>query len=166
MVVTGKLDDVPPDTDRLAFREWNDDDLDRFHAICSDPKVMKFVGDGQAWTKDRTGQFIQSASDMLQEHGYCQWPMIHKADGTLIVRFEKKPRKDSLPGKFQCLTAILLGLIKELGPFGFTFRYLGESLILGDEVQLGLQQLSVLSRGHGHAFSSEKCWSVAVRPQY
>ena len=61
MGVTKKLGDVPPDTDRLAFREWNDDDLDRFHAICSDPQVMKFVGDGQAWSRDRTGRFIQSA---------------------------------------------------------------------------------------------------------
>ena len=57
MGVTEKLDGVPPDTDRLAFREWNDDDLDRFHAICSEPKVMQFVGDGQAWTRNRTGQF-------------------------------------------------------------------------------------------------------------
>jgi ribosomal-protein-alanine N-acetyltransferase len=79
-----KTDKLPPDTDRLAFREWNDDDLDRFHAICSDPKVMQFVGAGRAWTGDRTGQFILSATEMLREHGYCQWPLIHKADGKLI----------------------------------------------------------------------------------
>ena len=74
----------PPDTNRLAFREWSDDDLDRFHAICSDPQVMQFVGDGQAWAKERTGEFIQFALETLQQHGYCQWPLIHKADGKLI----------------------------------------------------------------------------------
>ena len=79
-----KTDDVPPETDRLAFREWNDGDLDRFHAICSEPRVMQFVSDGQAWTRNRTGQFIQSASDMLREHGFCQWPLIRKSDGKLI----------------------------------------------------------------------------------
>ena len=84
MGVTEKLDDVPPDTDRLAFREWNDDDLDQFHAICSDPQVMQFVGDGQAWARDRTGHFIQSATEMLRENGYCQWALICKADGKLI----------------------------------------------------------------------------------
>lgn len=82
--MTEKLDDVPPHTDRLAFREWNEGDLDRFHEICSDPQVMQFVGNGQAWTRDRTGQFIQSASDMLREHGYCQWALTHKTDGKLI----------------------------------------------------------------------------------
>ncbi len=78
----------------------------------------------------------------------------------LIVRFEAKPRKASLLGKFLCLAAMLFGLINELGPFGFTFRYLGESFILGGEIQLSLHQRSFLSRGHG--FSPEKGWPVAV----
>jgi RimJ/RimL family protein N-acetyltransferase len=75
---------IPSDTDRLSFREWNDDDLDRFHSICSDPQVMQFVGDGQAWAKERTGQFIQFATEMLRENGYCQWALFCKADGKLI----------------------------------------------------------------------------------
>jgi ribosomal-protein-alanine N-acetyltransferase len=46
---------------------------------------MQFVGDGLAWAKERTGElFIQSASDMLQEHGFCQWPLIDKSDCKLI----------------------------------------------------------------------------------
>ncbi len=75
---------IPPDTDRLAFRKWNAEDLDQFHAICSDPQVMQFVGDGQAWSKARTGQFIQLAIDTLQENGYCQWAVIHKANQEMI----------------------------------------------------------------------------------
>ena len=70
------------------------------------------------------------------------------------------PRKASLLGKFLYLTAIPIGLIKELGSFGFAFRYLGESCVLGCEIQLSLYQLSYLSRGHG--YSPEKCWSVVV----
>ena len=84
MGVTEKLGRIPPEADRLAFREWDGDDLERFHSICSDPQVMQFVGDGQAWTKERTDQFIQSASDTFREHGYCQWALVHKADGKLI----------------------------------------------------------------------------------
>ncbi len=84
IVVMEKLDEVPPDTDRLAFRDWNAEDLDRFHAICSDPQVRQFVGDGQAWSKARTEQFIQSAIGMLHEHGFCQWPLIYKASQELI----------------------------------------------------------------------------------
>lgn len=75
---------IPPDTNRLAFREWNGDDLDRFHAICSDPQVMQYVGDGQIWSRARVAGFIQSASESFREHGFCQWPLTHKADGKLI----------------------------------------------------------------------------------
>lgn len=52
-----------------------------------------------------------------------------------------------------CLAEIPFGLMIERDPFGFTFRYLGESLILGGEIQLRLNQISFLSRGHG--FSPE-----------
>ena len=82
-----------------------------------------------------------------------------------IVRFEARPRKTSLLGKFLCLTAILFGLIIELGPFGFAFRYLGESSILGGEIQLSLHQRRFLSRGHGHCFSPEKCWFMLSPPK-
>lgn len=87
---------VPPDTERLSFREWLDDDLDRFHAICSDPRVMEYVGNGQVWSRERTGQFIQSAIDTLRQHGFCQWAVIHKSDQKLIgycgfVRTETGP---------------------------------------------------------------------------
>ena len=75
---------LPPDTDRLAFRTWNDDDSVQFHAICSDPQVMQHVGDGRVWLRERTGQFIQAALETSRSHGYCQWPLINKADGTLI----------------------------------------------------------------------------------
>ena len=57
---------------------------------------------------------------------------------------------------------MLFGLIIELVPFGFTLCDRGESFILGGEIQLRLYQLSCLSGGHGHGFSPEKSWFVAV----
>jgi len=75
---------IPPEADRLAFREWNEVDLDRFHAICSDQRVMQHVGDGRVWSRGRTGQFIHAAAESSRQHGYCQWPLIHKADRRLI----------------------------------------------------------------------------------
>lgn len=75
---------IPPDTDRIAFREWSDDDLDAFQAICSDPRVMRYVGDGKTWSTERTGKFIHAAAEMFRQYGYCQWPLIYKADRKLI----------------------------------------------------------------------------------
>ena len=75
---------IPPDTDRLAFRVWHDDDLDRFHAICRNPLVMQYVGDGRVWSPERTAKFIRSAAETLRHSGYCQWPVICKEDDQLI----------------------------------------------------------------------------------
>lgn len=75
---------TPPETDRLTFREWREEDFEPFHAICSDSRVMRHVGNGQVWQRERTGQFIQSATETLRNHGYCQWALIHKADNRLI----------------------------------------------------------------------------------
>ena len=75
---------APPGTDRLSFRVWMDEDLVRFHQICSDLQVMEYVGDCLVWSRQRTGQFIKSAIDTSRQHGYCQWAVIHKADQQLI----------------------------------------------------------------------------------
>jgi len=45
---------------------------------------MQHVGDGRVWSREQTGEFIQNAVETLRDHGYCQWPMIHKADCKLI----------------------------------------------------------------------------------
>ena len=70
-------------SERLIFREWCDEDLPAFHRICSDARVMEFVGHGQPWSLETTEHFISRATGSLQEFGFCQWPLIHKADAVL-----------------------------------------------------------------------------------
>ena len=45
---------------------------------------MQWVADGQTWSRDRTRLFIESALEMQQNHGYCQWPLIEQVEGGLI----------------------------------------------------------------------------------
>lgn len=71
-------------TERLIFRDWQTSDLEAFHSICSDPRVMRFVGDGRPWPQDRTREFIQRSIESSKARGFCQWPLIHKADLALI----------------------------------------------------------------------------------
>lgn len=75
---------APGDTERLSFRPWRPEDLQPFHAICSNPQVMRHVGNGQVWSRARTSRFIQNAGDVLRSHGCCQWALIHKPDRLLI----------------------------------------------------------------------------------
>lgn len=75
---------IPPQSDRLTFRAWQDDDSECFHAINSDPQVMRYVAHGQVWPISRTQQFIESASAMLKRSGFCQWALIHRNSSCLI----------------------------------------------------------------------------------
>ncbi|HSH38828.1 MAG TPA: GNAT family N-acetyltransferase [Chthoniobacterales bacterium] len=38
------------DTERLVLRMFGNDDLDAYHAICSDREVMEFIGQGKTMT--------------------------------------------------------------------------------------------------------------------
>ncbi len=75
---------IPPATERLRFREWEVADVEAFHAICSDPDVMQFVGNGVSWSWEQTEQFVLRNCEMSRSLGFCQWPVISKEDGTLI----------------------------------------------------------------------------------
>lgn len=75
---------ILPQSDRLIFRAWQDGDLESFHAINSDPQVMRYVGDGQVWQIGRTQQFIESASEMLDRSGVCQWALVDRTSDCLI----------------------------------------------------------------------------------
>lgn len=74
----------PPATERVIIREWVPADLGPFHSVCSDPDVMRFVGDGEPWSLERTDQFINRASEMSKTFGFCQWPLLHQESSTLI----------------------------------------------------------------------------------
>lgn len=71
------------ETPRLIVRRWTGDDSEALHSICSDPDVMRYVGDGTPWNRERTRQFIEEALSAEQMHGYCRWPLIAKDAGLL-----------------------------------------------------------------------------------
>ena len=75
---------TPNETERLVFREWIPDDLPVFHSICSDPGVMKFVGDGETWTESQSHTFIDQAICASRTDGFCQWPLVLKSNRQLI----------------------------------------------------------------------------------
>lgn len=75
---------IPPCTSRIRFREWRTDDLEEFHSICADPEVMQFVGDGQAWPRLASQQFIDRAVAQFAECGYCQWALEDDRQGRLM----------------------------------------------------------------------------------
>lgn len=70
------------ETERLVLRSWREDDVDRFHAICSDPKVMATLG--PCMTRDETAALIGRVAAIEQEHGHTFWALERCEDARLI----------------------------------------------------------------------------------
>jgi RimJ/RimL family protein N-acetyltransferase len=70
------------ETPRLLLRSWRADDLDPFHAICSDPAVMATLG--PVMSREETAALIERVSTREREHGHTFWALERFADARLI----------------------------------------------------------------------------------
>ena len=70
------------ETPRLLLRSWRADDLDPFHAICSDPAVMATLG--PVLSREETAALIERVSTREREHGHTFWALERLADARLI----------------------------------------------------------------------------------
>lgn len=86
-------------TARLILRPWRDADRDPYHALCSDPEVMRFLGPPQSRAESDAAidrmQALQAAS------GYCFWAVERRADGALLGFCGLKPGPAPIEGKLE-----------------------------------------------------------------
>lgn len=73
-------------TERLALRGLDSSDFEPYAAICADPEVRRYLGDGRPL--DRAGAWREMA--VLLGHwrlrGFGQWALIERASGELVGR--------------------------------------------------------------------------------
>ncbi len=78
---------MPPlETERLSLRMFGNDDLDAYHAMCSDPDVMRFLGDGKPLSRTDAWRHIAIFLGTWQLRGYGMWAVEDKASGKLLGR--------------------------------------------------------------------------------
>ncbi len=70
--------EVRIETERLILRDWRDDDLDPFAAMCADPMVMATLG--PVMTRDETADLIDKVKLRMTEYGHTFWAMENRAD--------------------------------------------------------------------------------------
>lgn len=69
-------------SDRLGFRNWILDDIDKMHAINSDDKVMEFFP--SIPTKEQTAEFIERMQKQFLDKGYCYFAVDKLEDNEFI----------------------------------------------------------------------------------
>jgi RimJ/RimL family protein N-acetyltransferase len=73
------------DTERLVLRRWDvDRDLDAYAAICADPEVMRYIGDGGVATRDECAERLAQFETTWREHGFGLFALERRDTGELI----------------------------------------------------------------------------------
>ena len=72
------------ETDRLVVREFRPADLDDFAALCGDPEVMRYVGDGTTLDRAGVAHWIEVCQGKYRDRGYGTSAVFEKATGDFI----------------------------------------------------------------------------------
>lgn len=72
------------ETERLYLREWVPDDWLRFRPLATDPRVLRYIGDGKPWPDEQIKARIVNWIEVGRQRGWILWPVIHREDAALI----------------------------------------------------------------------------------
>lgn len=73
------------ETERLILREWTPDDVPMIYEICSDPEVMRHIGDGSAWDDvARARLWMERVRAAYDEQGYGRFAVVEKETGRVV----------------------------------------------------------------------------------
>lgn len=70
------------ETERLFLREWRNDDVSALHQICTDRRVMEFLGPLQSRTE--VASVIDRQRSYQHRYGHCYWAIERKSDERLL----------------------------------------------------------------------------------
>ena len=75
----------PPSTARLVLREFTANDVDALHALDSDPRVMRYIGDGRTSTREDAEAGMGRVLRRYVEHpGQGVWHVSRRDTGQFI----------------------------------------------------------------------------------
>jgi RimJ/RimL family protein N-acetyltransferase len=73
-------------SDRLLLRMFRESDLDAYAALCGDPEVMRYLGDGYPLTRGESWRNMALVVGHWQLRGYGLWAVEERESGLLVGR--------------------------------------------------------------------------------
>lgn len=74
------------ETERLRLRMFTQEDFVPYYTLCSDPEVVRFLGDGQPLSRLDAWRHLAIFLGSWQLRGYGMWAVEEKASGQFIGR--------------------------------------------------------------------------------
>jgi len=72
------------ETERLLVRHFRPADLKDFAALCADPRVMRYVGDGSLLPRSEVERWIEVCQHKYADRGYGTSAVFEKATGRFV----------------------------------------------------------------------------------
>jgi RimJ/RimL family protein N-acetyltransferase len=83
------------ETERLVLRPWREGDMTPFHAMCSDPAVMRYLGPLQS--RADVAAAVARQQVFQASEGYCFWAVARREDGQFLGFCGVKPGAERTP---------------------------------------------------------------------
>ena len=77
---------VTLETERLVLRMFTAADFEAYAAMCGDPEVMRFIGDGQPLAPPMAWRSLATVIGHWSLRGYGLWAVTERASGVLVGR--------------------------------------------------------------------------------
>lgn len=74
----------PIETKRLQIRPFIPEDLEAFHSILGDPKVMEHIPGGPSTSIEKTKQTLGKIIALQESFGFSQWAIILKGENKIV----------------------------------------------------------------------------------
>ena len=74
------------ETDRLTLRMLRESDIDAYAEMCSDPEVMRYIGDGQPLARPMAWRNLAMMVGHWSLRGYGLWAAEERSSGVLVGR--------------------------------------------------------------------------------
>jgi RimJ/RimL family protein N-acetyltransferase len=71
-------------TPRLLLRDWTVDDVEPYHALVSDPEVMKHIGEGEPRTRKYAEEFVRTSIRQQESRGWMRFAAEHADSGRFM----------------------------------------------------------------------------------
>lgn len=71
-------------TERLVLRRWRAEDVQPYAALCSDPEVMRWIGDGSTSTFEQSQRAIERFEQLWEQNGFGLFAVEERASAELI----------------------------------------------------------------------------------
>lgn len=80
------MNEVTLETERLVLRMFREDDLEQYARICSDPEVVRYLGDGKTLNRAEAWRQMAMILGHWELRGYGPWAVEERAGGNLVGR--------------------------------------------------------------------------------